>query len=343
MTTPAGNQGVVMRRHKSKSESRSLGDRLMSMRDARCMRRGTTRTASIRDLQPKEHAVRRSAPLALLLALLTSTPVCAQAIRGHLIDDSNQVPVGGATITVLIGEVRSTQTLTGDDGYFFVALDAWGTYQLEAMRIGYKTTTSQPFMVEGLDTLTVDFRILPDAVLLAPLLVTARSNRGRDAFYRRMEDWDRGIFITPAMVDSIQPRHHPAEVLRKQPKIWLSWGWGRNPWTGEAGPVPNIRTFLGTGCVSYMIDGRSVRRPRFAEGPMWLDWPLNTLKPEEIVAVEVYRHITEVPEEIRNAAREVFHGQPVPDVPSINGGERVQQDFIGLACGIINFWTRVGW
>ena len=204
---------------------------------------------------------------------------------------------------MLIGESRSTQILTGDDGYFLVALDAWGTYQLEAARIGYKTTTSQPFLVERSDTVTVDFRILPDAVLLAPLLVTARSNRGRETFFRRMENWGRGIFITPAMVDSINPRHHPAEVLRKQPEVWLSWGWGRNPGTGESGPVPNIHTYLGkTGCVSYMIDGRAVRRPSFATGPAWLDWPLNTLKAEEIVAVEVYRHIREVPEEIRNAA-----------------------------------------
>ena len=264
--------------------------------------------------------MRRSASFALLLVLLTAAPASAQAIRGHLIDDSNQAPVAGATITVIIGESRSTQTLTGEDGYFFVTLDAWGTRQLEAMRIGYKTTTSQPFLVEPSDTVTVDFRILPDAVLLAPLLVTARSNRGREAFFRRMENWDRGIFITPAMVDSINPRQHPAEVLRKQPKVWLSWGWGSDPWSGISGPIPNIHTYLGEGCVSYMIDGRAVRRPRFAEGPMWLDWPLNTLKAEDIVAVEVYRHITEVPEELRNAANEVWHGQPLSNLPSIAAG-----------------------
>ncbi|MCK5651438.1 MAG: carboxypeptidase regulatory-like domain-containing protein [Gemmatimonadetes bacterium] len=286
--------------------------------------------------------MRRSVPLALLLALLISTPVCAQAIRGHLIDDSSLSPVGGATIMVLIGETRSAQTLTGDDGYFFIALNAWGTYQLEATRIGYETTTSQPFLVERSDTVMVDFRILPEAVLLDPLLVTGHSNQGRNVFYRRMESWDQGIFITPAMVDSIQPRH-PAEVLRKQPKIWMTWGWGMNPMTREQGPVPRIRTFLGEGCVSYMIDGRPVRRPRWATGPMWLDWPLNTLDPEAIVAVEIYRHISEVPPEIRSAANEVFNGQAPANVPSITGGERVQQDFIPQTCGIIHFWTRAGW
>ena len=35
--------------------------------------------------------------------------------------------------------------------------------------------------------------------------------------------------------------------------------------------------------------------------------------------------------------------RPSPSVPSIAGGERVQQDFMPETCGIINFWTRVGW
>jgi hypothetical protein len=109
--------------------------------------------------------------------------------------------------------------------------------------------------------------------------------------------------------------------------------------------IPKIRTYFGkTGCMGYMIDGRPVRRPSFATGPAWLDFPLNTLKAEEIVAVEVYRHISEVPEEIRNHAEEVFDGQRPGNLPSIAaGGVRVQQDFLPETCGIINFWTRVGW
>lgn len=288
--------------------------------------------------------MKRAPVFALLSALLASSPLSAQAIRGHLIDDTNGTSVGGATITVLFGELRTSQILTGDDGFFLISLEAWGTYQLEAVRIGYKTTTSQPFLVEPSDTVTVDFRILPDAVLLAPLMVTARSTRGREVFKRRMESWDRGIFITPEMVDSIQPRRHPAEVLRKQPDIWLSWGWGYDPWSGISGAVPNIRTYLGEGCVSYMIDGKPVRRTRFDTGPVWLTWPLNTLKPEDVVAVEVYRHITEVPEEIRNHTEEVFNGQMPGNLPSlVAGGARVQRDFLPETCGIINFWTRVGW
>lgn len=287
--------------------------------------------------------MRRSAAFTIALALLAPAEVSGQVIRGRLIDDSNEAPVGGATIIVLVGEVRVSQVLTGDDGSFLISLEAWGTYQLEATRIGYETTRSQPLLVEPSDTVTVDFRVLPDAVLLQPLVVTARSSRGREVFNRRMESWDQGIFITPEMVDSIQPRH-PADVLREQPDVWLSWTWGRDPWSGQAGAIPNIHTYLGEGCVSYMIDGHPVRRPSYAEGPAWLDFPLSTLRGEDIVAVEVYRHITEVPEEIRNYAEEVFNGQMPGNLPSIaRSGERVQQDFMAGTCGIINFWTRAGW
>jgi hypothetical protein len=281
----------------------------------------------------------------MLLAglLATASGAGAQAIRGHLIDDSRLEPVGGATITVLIGDSRGAQVRTRDDGSFFIALDAWGAYRLEAERIGFGVTTSQPFQVERGDTVTVDFRILPDAVLLSPILVTARSNRGENVFRRRMDDWGRGIFVTPAMIDSIGPRH-PADVLRRQEKIWLSWGWGSSA-SGMAGPVPNIRSFVGTGCLSFMIDGRPIYRPRWATGSPWMDYPLDMLRGDDLVAVEIYRGISEVPPDIKSAAEEIFNGQAAPGVARLDGSmaERVQQDFIARPCGIVNFWTRAGW
>lgn len=286
-------------------------------------------------------------PATLLVLAFLAGPrgVLAQsAIRGHLIDDGALAPVGGATITVLIGETRGARVTTRDDGSFFIALDAWGTYRLEAERIGYGATVSNPFVVEAGDTVTVDFRILPDAILMNPILVTARSNRGENVFYRRMEEWGEGIFVTPDMIDSIRPRH-PADVLRNQEDIWLSWEWYRNPETLATGLVPKIRSFQGRGCLSYMIDGRPVYRPRWATGPIWMDYPFDMLDGDDLVAVEIYRSIGEVPPDIRSAAEEIFNGQAAPGVPRLDGSmaARVQQDFAELPCGIVNFWTRVGW
>ncbi len=287
--------------------------------------------------------IRWTAVLVLAGALAAGSEARAQAIRGHLVDDELLVPVSGATITVLIGEQRGRQVPTRNDGSFFIPLDSWGGFRLEAERIGYGTTTSQAFRVDRGDTVSVEFRILADAVLMEPLLVTARSNRGQNVFYRRMTDWGQGIFVTPEMVDSIGPRH-PADVLHNQEKVWLSWGWGAGG-SGQHGPIPNIRTFMGSGCVGYLLDGRPVIRPRWARGSMWLDYPFDTLFGDDIVAVEIYRHISEVPPDIRNAANEVFNGEPAPGVARIDGttADRVQQDFMAGTCGLVNFWTRVGW
>ena len=67
--------------------------------------------------------------------------------------------------------------------------------------------------------------VLPRAVLLEPLLVVGRTNRGMNKFSEHMEEWGEGIFLTPDMIDSIAPRHY-GDVFRKQEDIWLSWGWG---------------------------------------------------------------------------------------------------------------------
>jgi hypothetical protein len=158
-----------------------------------------------------------------------------------------------------------------------------------------------------------------------------------------MDTWGEGIFITPEMLDSIAPRH-PADVFRGRKDIWLSWGWGAAA-SGQQGPVPNVRTYLGTGCLSYMIDGRVYRRPSWSSGSIWLDYPFDTLFGRDLVAVEIYRHISEVPPEIRNAAQEAFNGQPTRGVARLDGSmaQRVQQDFIPQVCGVVNFWTEVGW
>lgn len=285
----------------------------------------------------------REALLALLAGAVFTASASAQAIRGHLMDDEQLTPVGGATITLLSGDSRGPQVLTQDDGSFFIALEAWGTFRLEATRIGYGTTTSQPFQVEPRDTVTVDFRVLPDAVLLRPITVTARTNQGRSAFYRRMDDWGEGLFITPDMVDSIQPRH-PMDVLRHQPKIWLSWDWVSDQSSGVAGLVPNVHSLQGDGCLTYMIDGHVLRRPKWARLPVWLDYPLNTLQPDDIEAVEVYRNLDEVPPELRRGADELYDGNPPQGIATFSGSaEPVQVDFIPKACGIVNFWTRAGW
>jgi hypothetical protein len=126
-----------------------------------------------------------------------------------------------------------------------------------------------------------------------------------------MEDWGRGLFYTPEMVDSINPRH-PADVLWKADKTFLTWGFGKRR------PVPRIRTLLGSGCLAYMLDRHPID-PWFYRG-IWEDSPLEFLQGQDVMAVEYYRHITEVPPDLKDFA---------------NVYDRM--------CGLVIFWTRAAW
>jgi hypothetical protein len=242
-----------------------------------------------------------------------------QAVMGVLVDDTNDRPVAGALVGLLRGPERIWSVTTDSAGRFFLPVPLPGFYRLEAQRLGYALTESQPVEVETGLTLTVEFRILPDAILMQPLLVTARSDQGRSIFERRRTEWGRGVFLTPEMVDSINPRHHPAEVFRGRDDMWLSWGTARLE-SGTWGTVPRMKTYLGSGCIDYMVDRVPVRTLMGDPGG-WSSYPLDGLLPQDIVAVELYRYVGEAPPEIRRFA--------------------MQRDF--AMCGLVVLWTHAGW
>jgi hypothetical protein len=225
---------------------------------------------------------------------------------------------------------RGTQT--DDEGGFFLPVPESGEYRLEVSRLGYETTLSQPVTVEWGDTVSVEFRVRPDAVLMDPITVVGRSRRGRAAFERRSMEWDRGFFISPAMVDSISP-DHPAEVLKGLDKVDVRWGWGVSS-TGMYGRVPSVRSVLGRGCILYMVDYVPVQAEPWAPGD-WSGYQLSSLMGKDIVAVEVYRSVLETPPELRR-----FTDQFRPVWNERSMGVRYQES---IHCGLVVFWTRAGW
>jgi hypothetical protein len=223
-------------------------------------------------------------------------------------------------------------TETDEEGQFFLSSSSTGEYRLQVSRMGYKTTLSQALFLEAGDTVTVDFRVRPDAILFSPLTIVARSRLGRDRFERRRLEADRGIFLTPAMIDSMAP-NHPADVLKGLDKVDVGWGWGRTS-TGLPGPIPTVRTVLGRGCVLYMVDFMQVNPPPWAGGD-WSSYLLGGLDGDDIVAVEVYRSVLEVPREL------LRYTDRTTTVWNMSGsGAGFRRD---VNCGLVVFWTRQGW
>ena len=107
-------------------------------------------------------------------------PLHAQAFRGRVIDNQSSDVVPGATVALFYENGLVTRTITDDDGQFFMAVPIPGAYHVEVERLGYATSVSESLPLEQGDTITVEFRIDPKAILLDPLLVVAHSGaRGR--------------------------------------------------------------------------------------------------------------------------------------------------------------------
>jgi hypothetical protein len=240
----------------------------------------------------------------------------AQLIRGHLVDRVTGSPVSGARIELIKGDELKGYSLTDSAGFFRLPVPQPGDYVLEATSLGYARSRSHSIDVHPPDTITVEFAIHPEAILLEPLIVTAKSSYGRASFRKHMEEWGKGVFFTPEMVDSINPRH-PADVLHGADKTHFVWRWGQ----GKA--VPSIRTFLGHGCLAYMLNRLPVSASIYPG--IWENSPLALIRGEDIVAVEYYRHISEVPRELLHFA----------EVGGAYGLPRM--------CGLVVFWTRAAW
>ena len=272
-----------------------------------------------------------------------------QAVRGHLLGLEAGTPILTGAITLISGSERLGTTITDEDGYFFLPIAEPGEYQLEARRLGYATTVSQPIQVAPGDTLTVRFGVLPRAVLLEPLLVVGRTRRGVNQFSDHMEEWGEGIFLTPEMIDSTAPRHY-GDVFRKQEDTWLSWGWGTLT-TGSKGLVPRVRSHRGKGCMTYMVNRIPiVAGTRFGSGNWYL---LEGMDPEKIVAVEIYRYPGEVPPDLSNFgdwATSSLRASGTSQLGRYRGGSWA--DPVGGAtysnrefgeCGVVVYWTTEEW
>lgn len=288
----------------------------------------------------------RRVPVGALLAAAVSlagagsplgpVPLTAQtALRGQVVDEDSGEGVSEAELTLLDVEGDELgRALSDADGWFFFSLPAPGTYRLIVERIGYGRIPSQPFQVTRPDTIPVEFYVSQEAILLDPVLVRVGYYRGADLFSERLARGE-GVLFGPEAVDSLRPSTHVGEILKHADAVRVRWGWGRSE-SGETGPMPRVQTYRGKfGCVNYMVDRTPVPAP-FVRGALehgpWAVAPLSELEPDDLVAVEVYRDWSEVPDDFRK------------QVEATNAQQRkALRDIQRKTCGLVIFWTEEGW
>lgn len=284
-------------------------------------------------LKAPRQSARRVCHLRLVLILAVCaipSPTAGQIIRGVLVDDATDQVIPGAIVLLIDDDSREVGRTFSDSTGVFQLKAALGQWQLEAQRIGYQTTRSLVFDMQTTSTMDVEFRIDAQVVLIAPIMVSVGMPLGRDLFEIRSQS-DEGFHYSPALIDSIRPEEYVADIFRaRDRRTWTKWTAGLKE-DGSYGPLPGIVSWLGNGCLLFVVDGIPVAPP-FLGSSYWGVPPLSDVTPDNLVAVEVYRAAHELPDDFHTTlrARNAWEGRTL---------RRIQQ----RTCGVVVFWTTKGW
>ena len=152
------------------------------------------------------HAALLVASVLLSLLPVATVPAHAQGnavqtrILGRIVDENSAAGIAGARVEFLDSRSRVRESsVTDSAGYFLLDEIPRGSFRLRAGRLGYRTATTPYWRIESGEALSVTVRLDPDAVLLAPLEITARALSASPVlanFYHRQQRAVAGTFIT---------------------------------------------------------------------------------------------------------------------------------------------------
>jgi hypothetical protein len=262
-------------------------------------------------------SARAFGPLLALLVLLPHEPVEAQrnavqgTIRGRVVDESTSRPVPDVYIEFIDGRTRTQKTAVSDDeGSFILAGVPAGFFRLRAERIGYTRTVTPYWRIESGEILTVTVRMLTDAVLLAPLEITARAQSRSPVlsnFHQRLERRVGGVFITRDEIERSNAGR-VTDLLRMVPGVQIDGGGGQHDRIVTMVRAIPVTSFA-NGCpVQVYLDGMLATR----DGEVSLD---ELATPNVLEGIEIFRGLATVPPEFLS-----------PEA----------------RCGVIALWTKRG-
>ena len=226
--------------------------------------------------------------LGLALATLAS-PVCAQTVRGIVVELGTERPVQLATV-MMISESGDTvaSALTDENGFYSVASADDGTFMLVVRALGYRARREGPLEMEDEDMRIVRFNLSPHAVRIEGIVVVADATEAwlaRNGFYERMEN-ERGYFLTPEDIATSDAFFTP-ELFRGGLDGRTYVNAMDVPWNASV----SLRGITGGYCTPRVYVNGAFQFLEEGDG-----FSLDMAAPmDEIVAVEVYRGFRERP------------------------------------------------
>lgn len=238
----------------------------------------------------------------LALSLMLAVPAFGQ-VTVHVTDLTSGNPVPLAAVQSLRGgDALETQSTNAEGIARLSYSDDAETVQV--MALGYATVT---VVWTGA---SISVGLPPQALELDSIAVSVEATRrfpGRLQFSARRDEHP-GLFLDPFDI-GIKSKYGVVEVFRELEGI------RRTRWTGPRN-MPTIVSSLGSGCIQYRLNNLPVRNGN------WNYWPLSSLLPQDVMAMEIYRFIGEVPSELRKDAWPPNASHP---------------------CGLVVIWTREAW
>jgi hypothetical protein len=283
------------------------------------------------------------ASVGVITGLLSAAlPAEAQRFTGRVIDATTGARIGLAHVALLDAEGSVLRSVLSDTAGHFV-LDARrpGSYRLRVSSLGYAAYESPRIDLAAEETFTADVRLSAAGIPLDPLVVRGRGGeeRGRFGFDRRCA-LGTGVCLTE---DSIWARHPRlvSDAFQSVPgvQVWEQDGkinvfsmrggkcfvMYRNHW-----PV-GIQVGVRLDIREPVFDSRPTDMPRYGyQGA--INYFFNV---DEIRGIEIYRDITEVPRELRDAR--------IVDLYPKSWMTRGNRLWGREACGLIWIWTDEGW
>lgn len=257
--------------------------------------------------------------LAAVLGLAAADDVAAQdtvRIVGTVTDEQTGDGIAGVDLVLRRTNGRHLRTLATDDaGQFQVVISRADAIRIQARRLGYRETTTPVLYFDGHEFFQVEIRMDPDAILLAPLEVVARSGTGRSpvlADFRQRLHLGTGHYFTRLDIERRKPAY-VSDLLAEVPGVMvISTGRGtqRTVQMARSGAVRECP-------VQIYLDGLLVTRPEPRVGGMISEvFSVDDIvAPGSVEGIEVYRGLSTVPPQFYNTEAH---------------------------CGVIAIWTRRG-
>lgn len=160
---------------------------------------------------------------ALTLLLIGASDLCAQAVRGRLLDAGSRDPVAGALIVLLDSDGREIgSTVTSARGTYHVRAPGAGVFRLRAERIGFENSLSDTITLLAGQTVSREITASSSAVVLPALAVESdtecrvRPEEGY-ATYVLWEEARKALQITEGTSAAYR---FDAEMYQKHVNLW---------------------------------------------------------------------------------------------------------------------------